>query len=67
MLSIFYQFIIYYYRQWLFILVSCHDQEQDEKDFFEEDYNFIYVLHPEPVQSFSWRKTSKHMPLYVTK
>ncbi|XP_057307228.1 dmX-like protein 1 [Hydractinia symbiolongicarpus] len=28
-----------------------------------EAYNFIYILHPTTVQSFSWRKTSKHMPL----
>ena len=29
----------------------------------EDDYNFIYILHPRAVHGFSWRQTSKYMPL----
>ena len=29
------------------------------------DYTFIYLAHPGPVTGFSWRKTSKYMPVYV--
>lgn len=32
----------------------------------EIQYSFIYIAHPRAVTGFSWRKTSKYMPRWVS-